>query len=341
MKHHSLQPHHYLPYIDSLYDESIKKAVKVMEEHTSLETKRAYNGDIIYIKAWLKAIGFSFKKAITIKEIVLFIIQHAEGMDPKVDAYLVEHKFKYQLGTHKMATIKRRLTSLSIFLERAQLPNPTKDKEIKILLAKLTKKHGGPQPNGKAITRYILEDILDTCDPTKVIDIRDRAMLLFGWGSGGRRRSEIADALLENLNEDENGEFIYTIPKSKTDQTSQGYKVPARGRVALALKKWLSVSGITSGYLFRSITRNKTFGEKLNHNDIYRIVTKRLELAGYNHKEFCAHGLRSGFVTEAGRRNKPLGDVMAMTMHKDVKTVMKYYQAGSIINNSTARMLDE
>jgi hypothetical protein len=46
--------------------------------------------------------------------------------------------------------------------------------------------------------------------------------------------------------------------------------------------------------------------------------------------DFGAHSLRSGFVTEAGRQNIPLGDTMAMTGHRSIQTVMRYFQTGAI-----------
>lgn len=82
-------------------------------------------------------------------------IQHAEGLDPSVDQKLVDQGYKYQLGPHKLSTIKRRLAILSVFLDNAKWPNPCQNKEIKLLLHKLTKKYGTSKPDGKAITRDI------------------------------------------------------------------------------------------------------------------------------------------------------------------------------------------
>src|SRR3546814_16941237 len=44
----------------------------------------------------------------------------------------------------------------------------------------------------RAITRTILEDLLDTCADGGPAALRDRALLLVAFGSGGRRRSELA-----------------------------------------------------------------------------------------------------------------------------------------------------
>jgi hypothetical protein len=57
--------------------------------------------------------------------------------------------------------------------------------------------------------------------------------------------------------------------------------------------------------------------------------------------DWAAHSLRSGFVTEAGRQGVPLGEVMAMTEHRSVTTVMGYFQAGSLLNSRATSLLDE
>lgn len=135
-------------------------------------------------------------------------------------------------------------------------------------------------------------------------------------------------------------EFIYKIPQSKTDQEGKGYHVPVKGRAAKALNDWLVASALTEGSIFRSVTRNESLGLALSPKDINRIVKRRLKKAGYDETAFGAHSLRSGFVTEAGRRGKNIGDVMQLTTHKSITTVMPYYRAGNINNNNTANLAD-
>lgn len=55
--------------------------------------------------------------------------------------------------------------------------------------------------------------------------------------------------------------------------------------------------------------------------------------------DWAAHSLRSGFVTEAGRQGVPIGEVMAMTEHRGVGTVMGYYQAGSLLTSRASTLL--
>ena len=62
-----------------------------------------------------------------------------------------------------------------------------------------------------------LQLLLATCDES-LKDKRDRALLLFAWVTGGRRRSEVASATLENLQRVDADAFIYTLTDSKTNQ---------------------------------------------------------------------------------------------------------------------------
>jgi len=69
------------------------------------------------------------------------------------------------------------------------------------------------------------------------------------------------------------------------------------------------------------------------------IVQERCRQAGIE-GDFSAHSLRSGYVTEAGRQNVPLGEAMAMTGHASVATVMGYFRAGAAPQSRAARLLD-
>ena len=326
-------------FLELLNDRSTSRAFEIMNEYNSENTRAAHTGDLVYWQAWLSAIGFDFQTPITEKEILSFIVQHAEGLDTEIDSKLFQQGFKAKLGPHKLATIKRRIGSLSVFLANAKWPNPTHHEEIGLLLQKLTKIYGSSKPAGKAITKDILDDMLDTCK-NSLIDIRDKAVLLFAWSSGGRRRSEVTAAQFEDLTKTPEGEFTFNITHSKTDQESKGNVVPVKGRAAKALTDWITASGINEGAIFRSVTKHNALRGALSDLDINRIVKKRLKKAMYDETLFSAHSLRSGFVTEAGRRQKPLGDVMQMTTHRNVNTVMKYYQAGNITNNSAANLAD-
>ena len=102
----------------------------------------------------------------------------------------------------------------------------------------------GVRPHKKtAITKPELEAMLATCDDS-LEDIRDRALLYFGFASSGRRRSEIAVADCQDLRRTGTTDFVYRLEHSKTQQagasaTSTPDK-PALGRAGVALAAWLT-----------------------------------------------------------------------------------------------------
>jgi integrase len=69
------------------------------------------------------------------------------------------------------------------------------------------------------------------------------------------------------------------------------------------------------------------------------VVLQRCQLAGLE-GNFSAHSLRSGFVTEAGRQNVPLGETMAMTGHASIATVMRYFRSGQVGTSRAATLFD-
>ena len=315
------------------------RKTEILKEYSSENTRLAHAGDLIYWDAWRGGSGLKLYNPIQKEDVINFIIQHAEGLESSLDKKLVEQGYKQNLGPHRLSTIKRRVASLSVFLSIRNWTNPCDDKEVRMLLQKLTKIYGTSKASGKAITRDILFDMIATCGD-KTIDIRDKALLLFAWASGGRRREEVTMADIKDLQMTSEGDFIYNLPKSKTDQEAKGYPVPIKGKGAQALKDWLRVSEVNEGPIFRSISKSGAIRGGLSPIDVHRIVRRRLKIAGYDEKQFGAHSLRSGFVTEGGRQGKSLGDIMAMTGHKSVNTAMRYYQAGAIINNSASNLAD-
>jgi integrase len=191
-----------------------------------------------------------------------------------------------------------------------------------------------------ALTRSPLERLLATCNGD-LRGVRDRALLLFAWASGGRRRSEVAEARMEHLERAGETGYIYRLAHSKTDQSGRGAASepgkPIMGVAAAALTAWLDASGVREGPIFRRVARGKVT-EPLSAQAIYRMVKQRAKVAGLD-GEFGAHSLRSGFVTEAGNQLVPLGEVMQLTGHKNVATALRYYQTGAVGQSKAANLL--
>lgn len=62
-------------------------------------------------------------------------------------------------------------------------------------------------------------------------------------------------------------------------------------------------------------------------------------MAGLKPEEFSAHGLRSGYLTEAANRSVPLPEAMEQSRHRSVQQACSYYNNATRRNGKAARLL--
>jgi integrase len=65
----------------------------------------------------------------------------------------------------------------------------------------------------------------------------------------------------------------------------------------------------------------------------------RAEMAGLDSGEFSAHGLRSGYLTEAANRGIPLPEAMEQSRHRSLQQASSYYNAANRRSGRAARLL--
>jgi integrase len=284
--------------------------------------------------------------------IVQFVVDHAmhQGkhgltteMPPALDAALVSEGVKARLGPPALATLLHRVSVMAKLHTSRELPNPCADPAVRELLAKTRRayaKRGVRTTKKDALTREPLREMLATCDDS-LRGKRDRALLLFAWASGGRRRSEVVRATCENVRRTGPESYVFTLTWSKTNQRGADLAEndkPVTGAAAAALADWLATAGITEGAIFRRVRRGGHVGEPLSEAAVRDIVRERCQLAGLE-GDFSAHSLRSGFVTEAAHQQVPLAETMAMTGHTSVATVVGYFRRADMTRSRAADLM--
>ena len=320
------------------------KIHSIFEDGTSKNTIIAYKSDIEYILNWAEISHLEANLPLTPDTVLRFIIEHSEGIPTETDEKLVNLGFKTRLGPHKVSTIDRRIAAISSVHKTKGFQNPCDDPRIKELMKKVRKAavNRGYKPTKKsATTADILNQMIATCGESN-IDIRDRAVLLFAFASGGRRSSEVSSASLNEIYQVPDG-YIYSLGATKSDQLGkEDLKVPILGTAGEALRKWINLLGDDDGPLFRAIAPNGSVTKNgISNKTITNIVKKRAELAGYNPKDFASHSMRSGFITEGGRQNINIFQLMELSGHKSMQVAKGYYRTGNIENNPASRMLDD
>lgn len=347
-----------LPLLDptSLHEATQKAIAEIVSEGESENTRNSYKSAMKYWAVWYRLrYNQSFTLPLPVPAVLQFIVDHALrytasgesiGLPLEIDVFLVENKFKTKKGHFSIATLLHRLAVLSKAHKVAFAnPNPVKDPRVQELIGKTQKayaKKGMHTIKRPALTKEPLVQMLETCDGS-FKGLRDKALILFAWASGGRRRSEVSDAHFDRLiHKPDTNEYLYLLLYSKTNQTGQvsasAYK-PVSGMAAAALAEWLAASQLSSGYIFRQINKGGAIGGKLSPVSVNNIIKSRCKLAGLN-EEFTAHSLRSGFVTEAARQNIPIAETMLMTGHQNINTLMGYYREGSVLESKAAKLMD-
>jgi integrase len=62
-------------------------------------------------------------------------------------------------------------------------------------------------------------------------------------------------------------------------------------------------------------------------------------MAGLEATEFSAHGLRSGYLTEAANRGVPLPEAMEQSRHRSFQQASSYYNDAARRSGRAARLL--
>jgi integrase len=315
----------------------------------------SYRAALRYWEGWYRLrYGTPLELPVAAAVTIQFILDHservAEGerrfeLPPEIDEALVVSGCKKSRGPLSLSTITHRLAVLSKLHSLRRQPNPMLDPAVREILAKARRAHAkrGDIARGKpALTKEPLERLLATCDES-LVGKRDRALLLFAWATGGRRRSEVTAATLENVVPNEDGSYTYWLGATKTNQSGERRPEDAKpvvGRAAAALKAWLEAAHAKEGPIFRRIRAGTTVAEPLRPQAVWTIVKERAAAAGLD-GSFSAHSLRSGFLTEAGRRGISVGEAMALSGHASVQVALSYYRVGEAATAAAARLLDE
>ncbi|OQR30060.1 integrase [Pseudomonas sp. T] len=338
--------------VDRLDADARAAAAAFVAAGTAANTVRSYRSALAYWAGWLqlryrrRLEDGALPEAVAVQFIVDHLARPVDGgwqqlLPPGLDAALVESGVKAKPGPLSYNTVRHRLAVFAKWHDLKSWPSPTDSAAVKTLLREARKaqsRQGVSVRKKTAALREPLEAMLATCTDG-VRGIRDRALLLLAWSGGGRRRSEVVGLQVGDVRPLDADTWLYALGVTKTETEGVRRELPLRGPAAQALTEWLAAAPADTGPLFRRVYKGGRVGtDGLSGDQVARIVKRRAELADLP-GDWAAHSLRSGFVSEAGRQGVPLGEVMAMTEHRSIPTVMGYFQAGALLNSRATELL--
>ena len=346
-----------------LTDQDIETLRHLVNEGMGENTLRALTSDRAYLQAWsLAATGASLPwpapEALALKFVAHHLWQPRQreidphhGMPADVKQSLREQGFLKTIGPHAPDTVRRRLATWSTLTKWRGFPGVFSSPALKSairLAVRATPRPRKPK-SAKAVTGDILAKMLATCASGSLSDLRDRAILMVAFASGGRRRSEIAGLRVEQLTAEppvpvESGPPLPSLAihlgRTKTSGADHDEVVYLTGRPVEALDAWLAAARIETGSIFRKIDRWGNLSQRaLEPGAINQIVKSRAAQAGLDSEAFSAHGLRSGYLTEAATRGVPLQEAMEQSRHRSVQQASSYYNNATRRSGRAARLI--
>lgn len=349
-----------------LTDDDVETLKHLAREGIGENSLRALASDLAYLEAWAAAatgapLPWPATEALALKFVAHHLwdpakrdIDPRHGMPADVAASLRSDGLLRSAGPHAPNTVKRRLASWGTLhrWKGAESPFAAPAVRAALRLAVRTSSRPRQRKSKRALTRDVIDRLAATCATDRLADIRDLAVLLLAFASGGRRRSEVARLRVEQLGDeppvplDPRDQTSPTAPclairlgRTKTGDANDGGRVLLVGPPVEALRKWLERAAISTGPVFRAIDRWGAIEERaLTPQSINLIVKRRCAMAGLDPRQFSAHGLRSGYLTEAARRGVPLPEAMQQSQHRSVQQAASYYNEADRARGASARL---
>jgi len=298
-------------------NELSEKVGDLVRDSLSENTRRAYLSDLDHFQQW-------------------------GGDVPAAPATVAEY-LAHHADLLSVATLVRRLASLSKAHAAKGHPSPTASELVKATMRGIKRQRGTAQAEAKPLLKEDLFQVLAaTGEATK--DLRDHALLLVGF-AGGFRRSELVGLDYDDIQHVRQG-LVITLRRSKTDQLGAGRKIGipfgrSRWCPVAALDDWLARSGIGNGPLFRPVNRHgHIMPERLSGDAVTLVIRERLVAAGYDPTGFSGHSLRAGFATSAAQDGISTVKIRAQTGHASDTMLARYVRAGELfLGNAAAKLL--
>lgn len=272
----------------------------------SESTLRAYRSDWADFTAWCRSENREFLPAST-ATLTLYLRERATVL--------------------KLSTLARRVSAINRAHDVGNYDSPTDVSVVRKLMTEFRQ----TKASTPVAKRPVLVDDLKAMSselPNTVLGFRDRALLLLGF-AGGLRRSDLVAIDCEDLDHNQLG-LVISLRVRRAHARGRKVEIPfgsiREGTCPVAaLDEWLKKSAITTGAIFRVITRHGRILDKRLSGEAVGLVVKRwVKSVGYDPTQFGAHSLRAGLATSAAIAGKSESAIMRQTGHRSVASIRRY-----------------
>jgi integrase/recombinase XerD len=237
-------------------------------------TLRGYRADLNVFQAWCADRRASWLPAQP-EDVAAFIDAEVELVSP--------------------ATLRRRLVLIAFAHAMNDLPSPTGSSSVRLALRRAARRKMRRPAQSKGLTSDLLRQILEK-QPGSLAGVRDAALISVGYDTLCRS-AELAAMRVEHLRPSADAEWSVIVARSKSDQAGDGRIAWLSPETSWTLQRWLEMSGISEGPLFRSLHLGRPSESAMDTSSIRRLVKRAAKRAGLEAKvarELSGHSMRVG-----------------------------------------------
>mgnify|MGYP003759109565 CR=1 FL=1 len=228
---------------------------------------------------------------------------------------------------NRASTIRRKCASISAIHRYGYFEDATKHPEVKIAIRKINRRLGTRFKQARPINRHMLDKMLHVCGDD-LRGIRNRMILLLAYTTL-RRRSELTSLRVEDLTLCGDERDFILLRQSKTDETCEGVLLVLDIETSLTIRNWVSLAGISEGYLLRGIA-GKQLNQSMDPGQISRVFKSIAVKAKLDPEQISGHSTRIGAAQDLLSEGSIIGQIMAKVGWSKVDTVMRYVGIGDL-----------
>jgi integrase len=193
------------------------------------------------------------------------------------------------------ATLRRRLASIAFAHAMSDVPSPTGASAVRLALRRAAKRKPRRPEQSKGLTANLLRQILDK-QPKTLAGSRDAALIAVGYDTLCRS-AELASMRAEHLRRGAGGQWSVLITRSKCDQAGDGRIAWLSPQTSKTLQRWLELSKIEEGPLFRGLHLGRLSECAMDTSSIRRLIKRAARSAGVEietARGLSGHSMRVG-----------------------------------------------
>jgi integrase len=220
-------------------------------------------------------------------------VARGETAMPAAPSSVVEYIQALAAG-QEAASVPRRVAAIRDWHRASGLTAPTDDERVRIALTRAQWYERRATGHTVPLDANELASLLAAI-PLSLVGLRDRAMLLVGYGAG-LRPSELVSLDVSDLTVVDDG-LAMSLMRGRIVIP---YGVEPDLCPVLAWQDWVAAAGLTAGPAFRSVDRDGRLGlTRLGEKAITRMVQRAAERAGLDESRYSALSLRLGMLASA------------------------------------------